>query len=93
MDRDITTSDLNSVIRLHSETLAGQLHAQRESLFPPDAVKSMRSFTSGEAASILGVNDSYLRKLHLDGKGPSLQLTPGNRRHYSPQDIQELRVL
>ena len=30
----------------------------------------MRKFTSGEAAALLGVNDSYLRKLHLDGKGP-----------------------
>ncbi|MEX0285926.1 MAG: plasmid partitioning protein RepA [Paracoccaceae bacterium] len=93
MNKELNPGDLNSVIRQHSETLAGQLHAQRESLFPPDATKSMRSFTSGEAASLLGVNDSYLRKLHLDGKGPSPQLTPGNRRHYSTQDIQDLREL
>lgn len=84
---------LNSVIRQHSERLAGQLHAQRESLFPPDAQKSMRKFTSGEAAALLGVNDSYLRKLHLDGKGPSPDLTPGNRRLYSAQNIQSLRHL
>ncbi|MEP0092766.1 MAG: plasmid partitioning protein RepA [Paracoccaceae bacterium] len=81
------------MIRHHSEQLAAQLHAQRENLFPPDASKSMRTFTSGEAADLLGVNDSYLRKLHLDGKGPSPHVTPGNRRHYSAQDIQELRHL
>ena len=70
MSRADTQEDLNAVIRLHSELLAAQLHSQRESLFPPDASKSMRKFTSGEAAALLGVNDPYLRKLHLDGKGP-----------------------
>ncbi|MEM1431218.1 MAG: plasmid partitioning protein RepA [Pseudomonadota bacterium] len=85
--------DLNAVIRQHSEWLAAQLHAQRESLFPPDAAKAMRKFTSGEAAALLDVNDSYLRKLNLDGKGPSPALSPGNRRLYSADDIQALRVL
>ena len=93
MDKAITHEDLNAVIRQHSEVLAAQLHAQRESLFPPDAEKAMRKFTSGEAAALLGVNDSYLRKLHLDGKGPSPELSPGNRRYYSAEDIQALRVL
>lgn len=85
--------DLNAVIRQDSERLAVQLHAQRENLFPPDAAKQMRTFTSGEAAGLLGVNDSYVRKLHLDGKGPEPKLTAGNRRHYSADDIQALRVL
>ena len=89
----VERDDLNTVIRRHSEWLANQLHSQRESLFPPNAQKSMRKFTSGEAAALLGVNDSYLRKLHLDGKGPSPVLTPGNRRQYSAENIQELRVL
>lgn len=39
------------------------------------------------------MNDSYLRKINLDGKGPSPELTAGNRRLYSAQDIQALRVL
>ena len=82
------TDDLNSIIRQHAEWLSGQLHSQRENLFPPNAQKSMRTFTSGEAAALLGVNDSYLRKLHLEGRGPSPALTPGNRRHYSVYDIQ-----
>jgi len=93
MDSNFAQEDLNAVIREHSEWLAAQLHAQRETLFPPDASKTMRKFTSGEAASLLGVNDSYLRKLHLDKKGPSPELTSGNRRLYSAQDIQELREL
>ncbi len=93
MDSNFLPDDLNAVIRQHSEWLATQLHAQRESLFPPDAAKEMRRFTSGEAAVLLGVNDSYLRKLHLDGKGPSPEMTKANRRLYSAADIQSLRVL
>lgn len=93
MSDTFAPDDLNAVIRRHSEQLAAQLHAQRESLFPPDASKTMRTFTSGEAATLLGVNDSYLRKLHLDGKGPSPHITSGNRRHYSADDIQSLRRL
>ena len=93
MDNTFVHEDLNAVIRQHSEWLANQLHSQRESLFPPDAEKTMRKFTSGEAAALLGVNDSYLRKLHLEGRGPSPALTPGNRRHYSVYDIQDLRIL
>jgi chromosome partitioning protein len=85
--------DINAVIRQHSEWLAAQLHAQRENLFPPNAAKTMRKFTSGEAANFLGVNDSYLRKLHLDGKGPEPEVSAGNRRLYSAQNMQDLRVL
>jgi len=92
MDQQVP-KDINGVIRQHSEWLATQLHAQRESLFPPDAAKEMRKFTSGEAAKLLGVNDSYLRKLHLDGKGPMPELTSGNRRHYSAENLLELRHL
>lgn len=88
-----TRPNLNAEIRAHSEQLAAQLHAQRENLFPPNAHKTMRTFTSGEAAVLLGINDSYLRKLHLEGKGPQPELTRGNRRQYSASDIQALRVL
>ena len=93
MSKDNIQEDLNTVIRQHSEWLANQLHAQRENLFPPDAHKEMRKFTSGEAAQLLNINDSYLRKLQLDGKGPSPEMTSGNRRLYSAQNIQDLRQL
>ncbi|MEP5152108.1 plasmid partitioning protein RepA [Planktotalea sp.] len=93
MTRDPSEDSLNQVIRHHSEWLANQLHVQRENLFPPDASKQMRTFTSGEAAALLGINDSYLRKLHLEGKGPNPEVTQGNRRHYSAHDVQALREL
>ena len=93
MSTDVVQENLNTIIRRHAESLAGQLHAQRENLFPPDASKQMRKFTSGEAAGLLGVDDSYLRKLHLDGRGPQPELTAGNRRLYSVQDLHDLRAL
>jgi len=67
--------DLSAVIRQHAERLSSQLQSQRENLFPPNAQKQMRTFTSGGATGLLSVNDSYLRKLHLEGRGPSPALT------------------
>lgn len=77
----------------HAEKLSARLQALRDQLFPPDARKVLRRFTSGEAAALIGVKDAYLRKLHLDGKGPSPEIGTGGRRYYSPEDIQALRVL
>ena len=77
----------------HAARLSERLQAHRAQLFPPHARKELRKFTSGEVAALLGVKDAYLRKLHLDGKGPSPELTSGNRRHYSVYDIHELRTL
>ena len=39
MNKVFVQDDLNAVIRQHSEMLAGQLHLQRESLFPPGCRK------------------------------------------------------
>jgi chromosome partitioning protein len=57
MSKQQDIEDLNAVIRQHSEWLS----SQRENLFPPNALKQRRTFTSGEAAGPLGVNDSNLR--------------------------------
>lgn len=77
----------------HAERLSEMLQAHREQLFPPDARKELRKFTSGEVADLLGVKDAYLRKLDLEGRGPSPETRAGGRRYYSPADIQALRVL
>jgi chromosome partitioning protein len=77
----------------HAERLSERLQAHRAQLFPPNATKELRRFTSGEAAELLGVKDAYLRKLHLDGKGPSPEIRTGGRRYYAPGDVQALREL
>ncbi|MFT5631887.1 MAG: chromosome partitioning protein [Gammaproteobacteria bacterium] len=77
----------------HAQKLSERLQAHRAQLFPPDAKRELRKFTSGEAADLLGVKDGYLRKLDLDGRGPSPEVRNGGRRYYSPADLQSLRVM
>lgn len=84
---------LDLVVGEHAERLSERLLAHRAQLFPPDARKELRRFTSGEVAALLGVKDAYLRKLSLDGKGPQPETGSGGRRLYTPQDIQALRQL
>lgn len=82
---------IDQLVGEHAEKLSDRLQAHREQLFPPNASKELRKFTSGEVADLIGVKDAYLRKLSLDGKGPSPEIRAGGRRYYSPQDILELR--
>ena len=85
--------DLDIAIGRYAELLAANLHAQREIHFPPDARKVMRSLTSGEAAELLGVDHTYLRKLHRENKIPDVQMTGGNHRRYTLDDISEIRKI
>lgn len=89
MAQDATRID--TLVGGHAARLSERLQAHREQLFPPDAQRTLRTFTSGEVAELLGVKDAYLRKLHLDGRGPEPEIRAGGRRHYSPEDIQALR--
>ena len=82
---------IDILIGEHAERLSERLQAHRAQLFPPDARRTLRKFTSGEVADLLGVKDAYLRKLSLEGKGPSPETRAGGRRYYSPEDIQALR--
>ncbi|PPD41758.1 MAG: plasmid partitioning protein RepA [Methylocystis sp.] len=75
-----------------AQQLSAKLLAHRKKLFPPEARKTLRRFSSGEAAKLIGINDGYLRQLSLDGKGPQPETSPTGRRSYSFEDIQALRV-
>lgn len=74
-----------------AQALSAQLKAMRERLFPPASRKTLRSFTSGEAARLIGVSDGYLRQLSLAGDGPQPEVGTGGRRYYSLADIDALR--
>ncbi|WP_341485474.1 plasmid partitioning protein RepA [Thioclava sp. GXIMD4215] len=86
-----TEQDLDIAIGQYAELLAANLHAQRELHFPPDAQKVMRQFSGGEAADLLGIDHTYLRKLHREGKIPSVDVTVGNHRRYTLDDLWEIR--
>ena len=84
-----TTSDK---IRTHASSLSGQLRALGSKLFPPTATKSLRAFTSGEVARMVGVSDGYLRQLSINGLGPKPATMAGsNRRAYTLRQVAELR--
>jgi chromosome partitioning protein len=84
---------IDALVGDHAARLSARLQAYRSQLFPPDATKELRKFTSGEVAALLGVKDAYLRKLHLEGRGPSPEIRAGGRRLYSAADVQALRTL
>ncbi|MCG5480481.1 MAG: plasmid partitioning protein RepA [Ensifer alkalisoli] len=81
----------DEAIAADARALSEQLKAMRDRLFPPLARKTLRSFTSGEAAKLIGVSDGYLRQLSLAGEGPQPDTGAGGRRSYSLSDINALR--
>lgn len=85
----VSTTDIR--IERHARQLSRQLRLLRERLFPPLSQKTLRTFTSGEAAQMIGVSDGYLRQLSLDGKGPAPELSSNGRRSYTLAQINELR--
>lgn len=89
-----TSSEIESTsarITRRAETLSLRLRAVGERAFPPTAQKSLRSFTSGEVAQIVGVSDGYLRQLSIDGLGPAPEVSSNGRRSYTLQQVNELR--
>lgn len=78
-------------ITRRAEALSSRLRAVGERAFPPAAQKTLRSFTSGEVAEIVGVSDGYLRQLSLDGLGPAPEFGPSGRRSYTLEQVNELR--
>jgi len=81
-----------NVIRAHARSLSEQLQAQRLRSAAPDSKKTLRKFSSGEVAKLLGVTDAYLRQIALDGKGPKPEVMLNGRRMYSLEEIHALRA-
>lgn len=75
----------------HAKQLSKQLQLLRERLFPPSSQKELKTFSSGEAAQLVGVSDGYLRQLSIDGKGPAPLMSETGRRSYTLGQIHELR--
>jgi chromosome partitioning protein len=75
----------------HARILSGQLRSLSTSLFPPAATKTLRSFSSGEVAKVVGVSDGYLRQLSLDGLGPAPKIAHAGRRSYTLEQVNALR--
>jgi chromosome partitioning protein len=86
-------SAIHELVGAHARELSSKLQAHRVQLFPPRAQKTLRRFSSTEAAKLIGINDGYLRRLSLEGKGPEIDVNKQGRRSYTIDDIQALREL
>ncbi|MBY3178850.1 AAA family ATPase [Rhizobium leguminosarum] len=60
--------------------------------YPIAFTSTLRSFSLGEVAEILGVSGSYLRQLSIDGLGPTPETGTAGRRSYTLPQINELRA-
>lgn len=81
----------DDVILQHGELISDRLNMLRLEQYPPDAQKSLRQFSLSEVAYFLGVTQSNIKKLHLEGKGPEPTTSPSGRRSYSAEQMLELR--
>lgn len=71
--------------------ISDKLNMLRVEHYPPDATKGLRHFSLAEVAYFLGVTPSNIKKLHLEGKGPTPVTSPSGRRTYSAKQMLELR--
>jgi len=75
------------------QQISGKLDLLRLETFVPDGEKTLRLFPMAEVADLLGVSQSYLKKLHLEGKGVEPTVSSTRRRFYTAEQINQLREL
>ena len=97
MDKTVTQPQapqgqhFDDLIQADADLLSRQMQAVRERIFPPDAAKVLRTFTSGEAAKLLGLTDSYLRQLSRANEGPQPEINSSGKRMYTLDQIHDMR--
>lgn len=91
--RPVSEPDMSfaDVILDQGGEISSKLDMLRIDKFPPNAQKTLRQFSLAEVAEFVGVSQSYLKKLHLQGKGVEPSVTPTGRRYYTASQINELR--
>jgi chromosome partitioning protein len=89
--KDVGTPSFHEMILHQGEMISDKLNMLRVEHYPPDATKGLRHFTLAEVAYFLGVTPSNIKKLHLEGKGPTPVTSPSGRRTYSATQMLELR--
>lgn len=89
---DRATLHFEDEILEQGDLISKKLHLLSLQRFPPTAHKTLRAFSLAEVAHFLGVSQSTLKKLHLEGKGPLPQTSPSGRRSYTAQQMTELRA-
>ncbi len=80
-------------IESFTQRLSDRLQTMREMTYPPEAQKVFgRTFSTTDLVRLLGVPESTLRTLTLEGKGPQPHRADNNRRIYTVDQVWELRA-
>ncbi|PPJ49170.1 plasmid partitioning protein RepA [Rhizobium sp. KAs_5_22] len=88
-----SVSSFADIILEQGSEISSKLDMLRMEKFPPNAQKTLRMFSLAEVAQFVGVSQSYLKKLHLQGKGVEPSVTATGRRYYTAAQMNELRTL
>lgn len=83
--------EFDEIILRQGELISDKLNLLRIEHHPPNAVKNLRPFSLSEVAYFLGVTPSNVKKLHLEGKGPTPTTSSSGRRTYTAAQMLELR--
>lgn len=89
---DTKDQPFDEIILQQGELISDRLNMLRQEQYPPDAQKGLRQFSLAEVAYYLGVTQSTIKKLHLEGKGPEPETSSSGRRSYSAEQMIELRA-
>jgi chromosome partitioning protein len=81
----------DEIILQQGELISDRLNMLRMEQYPPNAQKNLRQFSLAEVAYFLGVTQSNIKKLHLEGKGPEPTTSSSGRRSYTAKQMLELR--
>ena len=90
-ETDPSEFDFDEIILRQGELISDKLNMLRMEHYPPDAIKGLRQFSLSEVAYFLGVTASNVKKLHLEGKGPTPATSNSGRRSYTAEQMLELR--
>ncbi|MGV8856737.1 MAG: plasmid partitioning protein RepA [Devosia sp.] len=85
-------TSFHETIIQQGELISDKLHMLRMEYYAPDSKKTLRQFSLAEVAYYLGVTQSNIKKLHLDGKGPVPTTSISGRRTYTADQMFELRA-
>lgn len=80
------------VISGDAERLTRSLHRHVLKTLAPDSEKTLRPFTSAEAAEFLGVSTGHLRKMHSEKRIPEVHGGTPARKLYTAAEIQMIRA-
>jgi chromosome partitioning protein len=89
---DVEEFSFHETILKQGELISDKLNILRHEHYPPNARKGLRQFSLAEVAGFLGVSPSNIKKLHLEGKGPTPTTSKSGRRSYTAEQMLELRL-